>query len=167
MNCSFIIPAYNEEAYLPKTIESLRQSILQSGIIETGEIIVVDNDSTDQTAEIAKELGVTVVKEPMRQIARARNSGAWHAKGEILFFIDADTDVASEHISQAYNLMVQKKAFGGGAHAVMIGGMLAGHDESEQEVNDGKIEFYGMSSDRAREKHGKRKTDIEETKVDG
>ena len=46
------------------------------------------------------------------------------------------------------------KAFGGGAHMVMIGGMLAGHDESEQEVKDGKIEFYGMSSDRAREKHG-------------
>ena len=49
------------------------------------------------------------------------------------------------------------KAFGGGAHMVMIGGMLAGHDESEQEVVNGKIEFYGMSSDRAREKHGKRK----------
>ena len=49
------------------------------------------------------------------------------------------------------------KAFGGGAHMVMIGGMLAGHDESEQPVMDGKIEFYGMSSDRAREKHGKRK----------
>jgi len=49
------------------------------------------------------------------------------------------------------------KALGGGAHAVMIGGMLAGHDESEQPVVDGKIEFYGMSSDRAREKHGKRK----------
>jgi GMP reductase len=49
------------------------------------------------------------------------------------------------------------KAFGGGAHAVMIGGMLAGHDESEQEVKDGRVEFYGMSSDRAREKHGKRK----------
>ena len=49
------------------------------------------------------------------------------------------------------------KAFGGGAHAVMIGGMLAGHDESEQPVVDAKVEFYGMSSDRAREKHGKRK----------
>ena len=49
------------------------------------------------------------------------------------------------------------KAFGGGAHAVMIGGMLAGHDESEQPVKDGKVEFYGMSSDRARSKHGKRK----------
>ena len=49
------------------------------------------------------------------------------------------------------------KALGGGAHMVMIGGMLAGHDESEQEVVDVKVEFYGMSSDRAREKHGKRK----------
>ena len=49
------------------------------------------------------------------------------------------------------------KAFGGGAHMVMIGGMLAGHDESEQPIVDGKIEFYGMSSDRAREIHGKRK----------
>jgi len=49
------------------------------------------------------------------------------------------------------------KAFGGGAHMVMIGGMLAGHDESEQEIVDGKVEFYGMSSDRAREVHGKRK----------
>ena len=49
------------------------------------------------------------------------------------------------------------KAFGGGAHMVMIGGMLAGHDESEQPVVDDRIEFYGMSSDRAREVHGKRK----------
>ncbi len=49
------------------------------------------------------------------------------------------------------------KALGGGAHMVMVGGMLAGHDESEQEVVNGRIEFYGMSSDRAREKNGKRK----------
>ena len=51
------------------------------------------------------------------------------------------------------------KAFGGGAHMVMIGGMLAGHNESEEEVNldTGKREFYGMSSDRAREVHGRRK----------
>jgi GMP reductase len=49
------------------------------------------------------------------------------------------------------------KAFGAGSHMVMIGGMLAGHDESEQLVKDNKIEFYGMSSDRAREVHGKRK----------
>ena len=49
------------------------------------------------------------------------------------------------------------KAFGGGAHFVMLGGMLAGHNESEVPVVDGQREFYGSSSDRAREIHGKRK----------
>ena len=49
------------------------------------------------------------------------------------------------------------KALGGGAHMVMIGGMLAGHDESELQLVNGQREFYGMSSDRAREVHGKRK----------
>tara|TARA_B100000676_G_scaffold313132_1_gene391658 strand:- start:2879 stop:3931 length:1053 start_codon:yes stop_codon:yes gene_type:complete len=49
------------------------------------------------------------------------------------------------------------KAFGAGAHMVMLGGMLAGHDESEGEVVDGKIQFYGMSSDAAMAKHGRRK----------
>ncbi len=45
------------------------------------------------------------------------------------------------------------KAFGAGADFVMLGGMLAGHDEGGGEVNDGKVMFYGMSSDTAMEKH--------------
>jgi GMP reductase len=49
------------------------------------------------------------------------------------------------------------KAFGAGAHFVMLGGMLAGHDESGGEVVDGKITFYGMSSNEAMAKHGRRK----------
>ncbi len=49
------------------------------------------------------------------------------------------------------------KAFAAGSDFVMLGGMLAGHDESEGEVNNGKIEFYGMSSDAAMTKHGSRK----------
>ena len=49
------------------------------------------------------------------------------------------------------------KAFGGGAHFIMLGGMLAGHNESEIELKNGKREFYGSSSDRAREVHGKSK----------
>ena len=49
------------------------------------------------------------------------------------------------------------KAFGAGAHFVMLGGMLAGHDESEGEIIDGKVTFYGMSSDAAMAKHGRRK----------
>jgi len=49
------------------------------------------------------------------------------------------------------------KAFGAGAHFVMLGGMLAGHDESEGEVVNGRIQFYGMSSDAAMATHGTRK----------
>ena len=49
------------------------------------------------------------------------------------------------------------KAFGAGAHFVMLGGMLAGHDESEGEIVDGKVQFYGMSSNAAMSKHGSRK----------
>lgn len=49
------------------------------------------------------------------------------------------------------------KAFGAGAHFVMLGGMLAGHDESEGEVVNGKVQFYGMSSDAAMATHGTRK----------
>ncbi len=49
------------------------------------------------------------------------------------------------------------KAFGAGSHFVMLGGMLAGHDESEGEVVNGKIQFYGMSSDAAMATHGTRK----------
>ena len=49
------------------------------------------------------------------------------------------------------------KAFGAGSDFVMLGGMLAGHEESEIDILDGKMEFYGMSSDRAMEIHGARK----------
>ncbi len=49
------------------------------------------------------------------------------------------------------------KAFGAGAHFVMLGGMLAGHDEAEGEVVDGKVQFYGMSSNAAMATHGSRK----------
>jgi GMP reductase len=49
------------------------------------------------------------------------------------------------------------KALGAGAHMVMLGGMLAAHDESELELRDGKRVFYGMSSESAFEQHGARK----------
>ena len=55
-----------------------------------------------------QELGVTVVKEAMRQIAGAKRISYLACKGRDPIFIDADTDVASEHMP-AYNLMVQKK----------------------------------------------------------
>lgn len=115
VNCSVIIPAFNEEAYLKRTIESLNHSILQTEMIAHGEIIVVDNDSTDRTAEIAEQMGVKVIREPVRQIARARNAGASLAKGDFLFFVDADTIVKVDHLQKACQVMIEKKAFAGGA----------------------------------------------------
>ena len=115
MNCSFIIPAYNEENFLKKTVESLRKSISGAEIISSEEIIVVDNCSTDRTAEIARNVGVNLVKEPVRQIARARNTGARHAKGDILFFVDADTSVEVDHLTAACEGIIKGKAYGGGA----------------------------------------------------
>ena len=115
MNCSFIIPAYNEEKFLKKTVESLRESIAGAKIISSGEIIVVNNCSTDRTAEIAKNIGVNLVNEPVRQISRARNAGARHAKGDILFFIDADTSIEVEHLTLACEEILKEKAYGGGA----------------------------------------------------
>ena len=115
MNCSFIIPAYNEECFLEKTVKSLRQAIDETEIITSGEIIVVDNCSTDRTAEIVRKMGAILVNESIRQIARARNAGARHAKGDILFFVDADTIVSVEHLREACKCMFEKKAYGGGA----------------------------------------------------
>ena len=87
---SIIIPAYNEALLLTETIKRIQQafSFLDA---PSWEIIVCDNHSTDNTAEIAKENGATVVFEPINQISRARNRGASIAKGQWLIFIDADS----------------------------------------------------------------------------
>jgi glycosyltransferase involved in cell wall biosynthesis len=89
---SFIIPAFNEEKLLPETLRCIRESA--SVMTDKGfewEIVVCDNNSTDQTSVIAKEHGTKVVFEPKNQIARARNTGASIAKGEWYVFIDADS----------------------------------------------------------------------------
>ena len=72
---SIIIPAYNEEEYLPRTFTSLKKAMnALNGF--NGEVVVTDNNSTDRTAAIAEESGARVVFEEHRQIARARNTGA-------------------------------------------------------------------------------------------
>src|SRR6266404_6396072 len=60
------------------------------------ELIVCDNNSTDRTAQLAREAGAQVVFEPLNQIARARNCGAAAATGDWLLFIDADSKPSVE-----------------------------------------------------------------------
>ena len=61
-----------------------------------GEVLVVDNNSSDQTASVAKSQKVKVVFEPINQISRARNTGARSARGRFLVFLDADTQISFE-----------------------------------------------------------------------
>jgi glycosyltransferase involved in cell wall biosynthesis len=109
---SFIIPAYNEEALIGQTVRRLVDSADALG--EPYEIIVVDDDSSDRTAELAREAGARVVSVKKRQIAAVRNAGAREAKGDMFIFVDADTLVPEPTIFDAY-AAIQEGAVGGGA----------------------------------------------------
>lgn len=89
---SVVIPAYNEEKYLPATLESLVGQQTQQDF----EVIVVDNASTDRTSEIAKSFAsrlkhLRVVLEKEKGRGRARVTGFSQAKGDIILCTDADT----------------------------------------------------------------------------
>lgn len=85
---SIVIPAYNEERYIQKTLTALR---VQTFKREEIEIIVVNNASTDNTAGLAKEGGADIVlDEPRKGTNRARQTGLEHASGNVVAFLDAD-----------------------------------------------------------------------------
>ncbi|MEO8435306.1 MAG: glycosyltransferase [Pyrinomonadaceae bacterium] len=91
---SVIIPAYNEEKFLPRLLDSIAVARANySGGAKAIEVIVADNDSTDGTAALAAAAGAQVVTVTKRRIAAARNGGSQKAKGEILCFIDADSAI--------------------------------------------------------------------------
>jgi glycosyltransferase involved in cell wall biosynthesis len=94
MKISIIIPAYNEEDYITKTLLSLSDlEVKQDWEIET---IVVNGGSTDETAFIARKFGCIVLDEPHKGIGFARQEGLRHATGEIIAFTDADTIVPKD-----------------------------------------------------------------------
>jgi glycosyltransferase involved in cell wall biosynthesis len=94
MRFSVIIPAYNEERYLPRLLQSIAVARANySGGRDQVEVVVADNDSTDQTAAVARAHGAQVVHVAKRRIGAARNGAARVAQGEILCFIDADSAV--------------------------------------------------------------------------
>lgn len=106
MRFSVIIPAYNEEQYLPRLLNSIEAARANcSGGRDSIEVIVADNDSNDRTAEVAATHGARVVHVGKRRIAAARNGGARAAGGEILCFIDADSAVHPQTFNEIDRVM--------------------------------------------------------------
>ena len=112
---SIIVPAHNEEALLEPTLRAIAASADALG--EPYEVLVVDDGSTDRTAEVARAQGAKVVTVDVRHIAAARNAGARAARGSLLIFVDADTLVTPAVVKGAVAAM-RAGAVGGGAAAV-------------------------------------------------
>ena len=90
---SIIIPTLNEEEYLPRLLQSIKEQKYKDY-----EIIVADAGSEDRTVKIAKESGCTVVKGGSP--AKGRNEGAKAAKGEIFMFVDSDVTFPENFLSE-------------------------------------------------------------------
>ena len=115
---SFVVPAHNEEHELPETLRATLRAAQAVG--ELFELIVVDDASTDSTAAIARQFGAKVVRVSFRHIAAARNAGARIARGEILFFVDADTRITPGHVRAAIAAL-NAGCSGGSARVAMDG----------------------------------------------
>lgn len=113
MKISIVIPAYNEEKYVAKTLETICSLPKKNWEVE---VIVVDASSTDQTEKIAKDFGARVINVAHRGIGFARQQGLMAAKGDIVFITDADTQVPSNWLTEHVASLSQEKVvltFGG------------------------------------------------------
>src|SRR5215475_7676802 len=111
MIISVIVPAYNEEQYLPETLGRIGMALSIAAC--PSEIIVVDNNSHDGTKRIAESFGAKVFPETEHNIAKVRNTGAKNSNGDVLIFIDADTLVPETLFQKINTAMENEKCFGG------------------------------------------------------
>jgi glycosyltransferase involved in cell wall biosynthesis len=115
MRISIVIPAFNEERLIAGTLASLQEGMEElSRRGFENELIVCDNNSTDRTAEIARNAGAIVVFEPINQIARARNRGAAAATGDWLIFVDADSNPGRELFGEVADQIAAGNCIAGG-----------------------------------------------------
>lgn len=77
-----VIPCLNEEEGIQKVLDLIPDFV--------DEVIVVDNDSTDGTAQIAQRMGATVIQENVRGYGRAYKTGLFHAQGDVIITLDGD-----------------------------------------------------------------------------
>jgi len=97
---SIIVPAYNEEKLIERTLISLKNQTYKPT-----EIIVVDNNSTDRTGKIAEKYADKVLFLKDRGAAKARNLGAKKARGSFIFFIDADSKLSKNAVEKCVSAL--------------------------------------------------------------
>ena len=105
MKFSVVIPAFNEEKYLEKCL----QSVVSQQADFKYEIIVVDNNSIDKTEEIAKSFGVKVIKEMRPGVGWARYTGTKQVVGEYILHLDADTILPSDYFTNVLDRFKKNK----------------------------------------------------------
>lgn len=116
MKLSVIIPVYNEAKRIESCLQSLFAALQSTDRPNlAAEVIVVDNNSTDNTAELARRAAAQVVFEPFNQIARARNAGPDVATGDWFLFLDADTLVSTETMTDLLAAIENGRLVGGSA----------------------------------------------------
>lgn len=117
---SLIIPAYNEAAYLPRLLDTVdRARRAYAGGPAAIEVVVADNASTDATPQIARDRGCRTVSVAERVIACVRNRGAAAARGEILAFIDADSQIHPETFNEIDRVLSAGMVIGGTTGSVL------------------------------------------------
>lgn len=123
IQCSVVIPAYNEEAHIRATLLSL---IDQSLPRTSYEIIVVDNGSTDSTRSIAEQYANKVLSKPDGNVGAVRNYGIRHAKGDFIVCTDADCIFDTEWLETGVHLLKNNpdSVFGGGLKPSLNGGWV-------------------------------------------
>lgn len=122
MKISVVIPAFNEEQLIGKCVRAVKNQTFPK---EEYEVLVVDNNSTDKTAEIARKLGATVIFYNQKQgFSAAKQFGAKRAGGEIIAYTDADSIPDKNWLATIDKLMQNKKLVYIGGTILSTGGAL-------------------------------------------
>jgi glycosyltransferase involved in cell wall biosynthesis len=135
---ALIVPAWNEEAVIAQTVGQLRTVAEELG--RSYELVVVDDASSDRTAELAAAAGARVVRVERRQIAAVRNAGAAATTAPWLVFVDADTWVPETVLRHAL-LELGSGAVGGGSRVAFDG---RGHPLAEGFFEAFKVLWYSQ-----------------------
>jgi glycosyltransferase involved in cell wall biosynthesis len=118
---SVVLPALNEEEAVGRVIDEIPVEELEAKGYQT-EIIVIDNGSTDKTAEIAAAQGAQVINEPNRGKGRAIRTGIGAVSGDFVFMLDSDFTYPAGYITQMVELLE-------GGYDVVLGSRLNGSVE--------------------------------------